>query len=102
MPERLRQAVSKAEESKGRARLHIPCAIPAASVQDRWHAHGAMVALGHAHEAMNEHIKCSFCGLLWSGHERVSMRVYMHVGERGRLGVKGGVHKERAVCILDV
>jgi len=60
----------------------------------------AMVALGST-EAMNEHIKCSFCGLLWSGHERVSMRVYMHVVSEA-VGVKGGVHKERAVCILDV
>ena len=98
----MRQAVSKAEESKGRVRLHIPCAVPAASVQDRWHAHGAMVALGHAHEAMNEHIKCSFRGLSWSGRERVSVRAYVHAGERGRSGVKGRVHEERAVCILDV
>jgi len=50
--ERLRQAVSEAGESEWRAHLHTLCTAPAASVEDRWHAHGATVMLEHACKAM--------------------------------------------------
>ena len=81
VPERSRQAVSKAGESKGRAHLHTPCTIPTASVQDGQRVHGAMVTLEHAREVMNKHIKCLFRGFSWNGHERVSVGVYAHTGE---------------------
>ena len=80
-PERSRQAVSKAGESEGREHLHALCAVPAASVQDGQHVHGAMATC--------------------SARERVRVRTYAHTSERGRSSVKERVHEERAVCILD-
>ena len=49
----------------------------------------------------NEHTMCSFRGFSCSGRERVCVRARAHASERGRSGVKGRVHEERALCILD-